>query len=149
MAPPAHGGHVMLMPEDTPLDELVRTAHRRWRIERDHQDLQQDCGLDHYEGRGWRGFHHHASLSIAAYGLLMAERLLAEHAGDSKKNFIAQVPGVPRDYIPRDSPARAQRHVPTSITSLRHNLSYRRCPAQVPPFNRGGKPFESRERIFW
>lgn len=37
----------------------------------------QDFGLGHYEGRGWRGFHHHATLSIAAYGFLMAQRLKA------------------------------------------------------------------------
>ena len=47
----------------------------RWRIERDYQDFKQDLGLDHYEGRSGRGFHHHASLSIAAYGFLLAQRL--------------------------------------------------------------------------
>ncbi|HSB49576.1 MAG TPA: IS701 family transposase [Burkholderiales bacterium] len=62
------------MPADTPLAELVDTAKLRWRIERDFQDLKQEIGLDHYEGRGWRGFHHHAALSIAAYGFLLAER---------------------------------------------------------------------------
>ncbi|KAG0163621.1 hypothetical protein DFQ30_011281 [Apophysomyces sp. BC1015] len=99
--------YLSTLPEDTPIDLLVRVAHQRWRIERDYQDLKQDCGLDHYEGRGWRGFHHHASLSIAAYGFLMAERLIAEQSGDSKKNFIAQVPAVPSDYLPRGSSARA------------------------------------------
>ncbi len=54
--------------------DLVSATCQRWRIERDYQDLKQDFGLGHYEGRGWRGFHHHASLSIAAYGFLMAER---------------------------------------------------------------------------
>src|SRR3954467_15824015 len=48
----------------------VHTAKLRWRIERDYQDLKQELGLDHYEGRGWRGFHHHATLCIAAYGFL-------------------------------------------------------------------------------
>ena len=47
---------------------LSGAAHQRWRIERDYQDLTQDFGLGHYEGRSWRGFHHHASLSIAACG---------------------------------------------------------------------------------
>jgi SRSO17 transposase len=47
----------------------------RWRIERDYQDLKQEFGLGHFEGRGWRGFHHHASLCIAAYGFLVAQRL--------------------------------------------------------------------------
>jgi SRSO17 transposase len=96
------------LPEDTPLNELVNAAHQRWRIERDYQDLKQDFGLGHYEGRGWRGFHHHASLSIAAYGFLMAERLIAGKPAGGKKNFIArQVPALPNDYIPRGSPARA------------------------------------------
>lgn len=94
------------MPEETPLDELVGAAYQRWRIERDYQDLKQDFGLGHYEGRGWRGFHHHATLSIAAYGFLMAERLAADKSVGGKKNFIErQVPAVPKDYIPRGSPA--------------------------------------------
>ena len=96
------------LPETTPLNELVAAAHQRWRIERDYQDLKQDFGLGHYEGRGWRGFHHHASLCIAAYGFLMAERLIADKPVGGKKNFAArQVPAFPDDYIPRGSPARA------------------------------------------
>jgi hypothetical protein len=80
----------------------------RWRIERDYQDLKQDFGLGHYEGGGWRGFHHHATLSIAAYGFLMAERLKAGSETGGKKNFAQrQMPGVPEDYLPRGSPARA------------------------------------------
>ena len=62
------------LPEATPIAALVDTTKLRWRIERDFQDLKQEIGLDHYEGRGWRGFHHHAALSIAAYGFLIAER---------------------------------------------------------------------------
>jgi SRSO17 transposase len=48
--------------------ELVDIAKMRWRIERDYQDLKQEIGLCHYEGRGWRGFHHHGTLCIAASG---------------------------------------------------------------------------------
>ena len=97
------------MPEDTPINELVSVAHQRWRIERDYQDLKQDFGLGHYEGRGWGGFHHHAALSIAAYGFLMAERLVTDKSVGGKKNFvIRQVPALPEDYIPRGSPARAE-----------------------------------------
>lgn len=95
------------LPSTTPLNELVAVAHQRWRIERDYQELKQDFGLGHYEGRGWRGFHHHASLCIAAYGFLMAERLTSQPAG-GKKNFPArQAPALPIDFIPRGSPARA------------------------------------------
>ena len=62
------------MPPDTPLDQLVRLAKLRWRIERDYEELKGSFGLDHYEGRGWWGFHHHGSLCIAAYAFLAAER---------------------------------------------------------------------------
>ncbi len=72
---------------------------------------------------GWRGFHHHASLSIAAYGFLMAERLVAEKSGDSKKTSSQK--HLPFSRITSHAAVlRAQRHVPTSITSLRHSLSY-------------------------
>ena len=95
------------LPESTPLNDLVSCSYQRWRIERDYQDLKQDFGLGHYEGRGWRGFHHHASLSIATYAFLMSERLIADKPAGGKKNFIErQVPAVPQDYIPRGRPAR-------------------------------------------
>src|SRR3954468_23668968 len=62
------------LPEAATLEELVATAKLRWRIERDFEELKQEIGLGHFEGRGWRGFHHHASLCVAAYGFLVAER---------------------------------------------------------------------------
>ena len=95
-------------PSGATLEQMVFVTKMRWRIERDYQDLKQEFGLGHYEGRGWRGFHHHATLSIAAYGFLMAERLKAGSDTGGKKNFVQrQVPGVPQDYLPRGSPARA------------------------------------------
>ncbi len=94
--------------EHTPINELVNVAHMRWRIERDYQELKQELGLGHYEGRSWRGFHHHATLSIAAYGFLVAEQLTSRRPTGRKKNFIQrQVPPLPADYVPRGSPARA------------------------------------------
>ena len=60
--------------EDTPLEVLVDVIKLRWRIERDYEELKSELGLAHFEGRGWRGFHHHASLCIAAYGFLLLER---------------------------------------------------------------------------
>jgi SRSO17 transposase len=62
------------LPEKTSLKSLVKMAKHRWIIERDYEELKQELGLGHYEGRGWRGFHHHATLCIAAYGFLVAER---------------------------------------------------------------------------
>ena len=62
------------LPQDVTFPRLVDLAKLRWRIERDYQELKQEVGLGHYEGRGWRGFHHHATLCIAAYGFLISER---------------------------------------------------------------------------
>ena len=62
------------LPETIGFESLVDHAKLRWRIERDYQELKQEIGLSHYEGRGWRGFHHHAALCIAAYGFLISER---------------------------------------------------------------------------
>src|SRR6202163_3782611 len=56
------------LPETITFGRLVDLTKLRWRIERDYQDLKQEVGLGHFEGRGWRGFHHHATLCIAAYG---------------------------------------------------------------------------------
>ncbi len=99
------------LPADTALAQLVAYAHMRWRIERDYQDLKQELRLGHYEGRGWRGFHHHAAPAIAAYGFLLSERLATGAAVSAKKNFAArQTPGVPEDYIARGSPPRATPH---------------------------------------
>jgi SRSO17 transposase len=69
------------LPETISVSELVDTAKLRWRIERDYQELKQELGLGHYEGRGWRGFHHHATLCIAAYGLLVQERAALPPSG--------------------------------------------------------------------
>jgi SRSO17 transposase len=92
------------LPETTTLKDLVQMAHRRWRIERDYQELKQEFGLDHYEGRGWRGFHHHASLSIAAYGFLVAERLAGHRPGSQKNRLRRQAPALPEDHVPRGRP---------------------------------------------
>lgn len=89
----------------TRLKDLVRTAKMRWRIERDYQELKQEFGLGHYEGRGWRGFHHHATLCIAAYGFLMGQSL---NAGGTKKNAARAKPSsLPEDYKPRGAGTRA------------------------------------------
>ncbi len=93
------------LPAKTALVELVKTAKMRWRIERDYQDLKQEFGLSHYEGRGWRGFHHHATLCIAAYGFLLADRL--KHGGYKKNSSRSKTATLPASYTPRGSPTRA------------------------------------------
>lgn len=62
------------LPVNLTLKRLVGISKHRWVIERDYEELKGELGLAHYEGRNWRGFHHHATLCIAAYGFLMAER---------------------------------------------------------------------------
>jgi SRSO17 transposase len=64
------------LPEDTPLKKLVRLCKLRWRVERDYQEMKGELGLDHFEGRTWRGFHHHATLCMVAHGFLALRRAL-------------------------------------------------------------------------
>ena len=90
------------LPEDLPMQQLVYFAKLRWRIERDYQDLKQEVGLGHFEGRGWRGFHHHATLCIAAYGFLISEREMIPPSAPSSTTIFPQ-PVVPSGYRPRGS----------------------------------------------
>ena len=109
--------------------DLVATVKMRWRIERDYLELKQEVGLGHYEGRNWRGFHHHASLCIAAYGFLMLERL-----SGSKKNF----PGLKAPALPEGFRARGARPnaAPHPLVDRHHTLSsgksHRPRPVSVP-----------------
>jgi SRSO17 transposase len=90
------------LPQDIPFRDLVDTAKLRWRIERDYQELKQEVGLGHYEGRGWRGFHHHATLCIAAYGFLISERETIPPSGPASARVFPQL-AVPQGYQPRGS----------------------------------------------
>ncbi len=94
------------LPPRTALKDLVHTAKARWLIERDYQELKQEIGLGHYEGRGWRGFHHHASLCIAAYGFLMAERCLFPPQARLTARRLA-APMLPKGFQPRGAPGAA------------------------------------------
>lgn len=112
-------------PADTALEELVRCAHMRWRIESDYQGLKQELGLGHYKGRGWRGFHHHAALSIAAHGFLVGERLrTGKKTGSKKAPSFTKYLRFPR-ITSRAAVLRARRHVPDSIATIRHQLGFR------------------------
>ena len=92
------------LPDDIGFSRLVDLAKLRWRIERDYQDLKQEVGLGHFEGRGWRGFHHHASLCIAAYGFLISEQeTIPPSEPRSSPHF--QAPRLPEDYRPRGATA--------------------------------------------
>jgi hypothetical protein len=111
------------------LKELARLAKHRWIIERDSEELKQELGLGHYEGRGWRGFHHHATLSIAAYGFLVAERnrFFPQHVSAI---LDYQRPSCRRTSGP-GARVRPERHNPLSIRTLGIALA-RHLLAQLP-----------------
>jgi SRSO17 transposase len=134
------------LPQDTPFDRLVDLAKLRWRIERDYQELKQELGLAHYEGRGWRGFHHHATLCIAAYAFLIAERArIPPSAGSAAARFAP--PGFPENYTSRGAanpsrtacrkldrddaptPDRRSRRHPRAMSMLQRTAQNRRRPS--------------------
>lgn len=89
------------LPEETEYDVLITLAKIRWRIERDYEELKGEFGMDHYEGRGWMGFHHHVTLCIAAYAFMAAER--ARFSPPETFAFI-EIPALPAGFRPRGSP---------------------------------------------
>jgi SRSO17 transposase len=94
---------ISTLPPATKLKDLVKMAKHRWIIERDYQELKQELGLGHFEGRNWRGFHHHATLCLAAYGFLVAERNRFSPSARTGKIGFA-VPESAPDFRPRGSP---------------------------------------------
>jgi SRSO17 transposase len=94
------------LPQTIGFARLVDLAKLRWRIERDYQELKQELGLGHFEGRGWRGFHHHATLCIAAYGFLISEREMIPPSAARYPSVFPQ-PAVPGSYRPRGAAAAA------------------------------------------
>jgi hypothetical protein len=132
------------VPESTGFRALVDIAKMRWRIERDYQDLKQEIGLGHYEGRGWPGFHHHGTLCIAA-----TASWSPRGRRFSPQDHVA--PGASRNLPfptvidPAAPPIRPQRHVPNSITTIHRRLALAiartlpRCPCCARNFARGAQ----------
>jgi SRSO17 transposase len=92
--------------QDIAFERMIDITMMRWRIERDYQELKQEVGLGHFEGRSWRGFHHHATMCIAAYGFLVAERG-AFPPSAPRSRYLLEKPALPQGYRPRGSPAPA------------------------------------------
>jgi SRSO17 transposase len=107
------------LPEDTPLATLVDYAKLRWRIERDYEELKGELGLSHYEGRGWRGFHHHATLCIAAYGFLISERDAIPPSASRRRTMPRLLGGYP----PRGAADPSRTPVEHSIATIRKRLT--------------------------
>jgi SRSO17 transposase len=90
------------LPADIGLKALVAHAKHRWIIERDYEELKQELGLGHYEGRNWRGFHHHATLCIVSYGFLVAERARFSPSAQAAR-LALRPPRIPTHFQPRGS----------------------------------------------
>jgi SRSO17 transposase len=112
---------------DISFEALVDAAKLRWRIERDYQDLKQEVGLGHYEGRGWRGLHHHITLCIAAYGFLIAERAIFPPSGPRNQGRSETV------IVP------ASHRSDRAAVAPRAAHSELRCHAPTPPYCRSGR----------
>jgi SRSO17 transposase len=110
------------LPANISLERMVDQAKMRWRIERDYLELKQEVGLGHYEGRGWRGFHHHATLCIAAYGFLISEKETIPPSGHSRTWRGTQF-ALPAGYRPRGSAAA----LATPHAELNRNAAYSPC----------------------
>jgi hypothetical protein len=136
------------LPEDIAFDRLVDLTKLRWRIERDYQELKQELGLADYEGRGWRGFHHHATLCIAAYGFLIAERGAIPPSGP---RFSANLSGsaIPDGYRPRgaaDPTRTAYPKLDRDHATMHHRRS-RQDPAEMPLLQRADPQDETNSRL--
>jgi SRSO17 transposase len=112
------------LPEDISFRRLVDFAKLRWRIERDYQELKQEVGIGHFEGRGWRGFHHHATLCIAAYGFLISERETIPPSEAGRPTLLSQ-PAVPQDYKPRGSAHTTRATHPRLHRNNAHTIAHR------------------------
>ena len=118
------------LPDDITFRRLVDIAKLRWRIERDYQELKQEVGLGHFEGRGWRGFHHHATLCIAAYGFLISERETIPPSGSRCARPFPPL-ALPDGYRPRGS-APASRTAHSKLDRNRAPATDRRSHQQTP-----------------
>ena len=101
------------LPPSSSLHKLVRLAKLRWRVERDYQELKQEIGLDHWEGRNWRGFHHHVTLCAVAHAFLVLRRAIFPPQLPRKLDTSGRSCGAPA------SPRASHREMPMLSTNLR------------------------------
>jgi SRSO17 transposase len=82
------------LPPDTDLKRLASIIKARWVCEQAHQQLKEELGLDHFEGRSWRGLHRHALMTLIAFCFLQHQRLAAVPRGKKPKGPPPQ-PSLP------------------------------------------------------
>jgi SRSO17 transposase len=99
------------LPEDTPLRELVYWAKIRWWVEQNYQQLKDELGLDHFEGRSYTGWHHHVTLTMIAFGFLVMEGFR------NKKNYWVDPPSC------KEGVAADTAHPPWLLSHVRQTSS--------------------------
>ncbi len=77
--------YVSNLPADATIKRLAAAIKARWICEQAHQQLKEELGLDHFEGRSWTGLHRHALMTMIAYAFLQSRRL--KIAGRKKKSL--------------------------------------------------------------
>ncbi|MGA7989321.1 MAG: IS701 family transposase [Candidatus Dormiibacterota bacterium] len=113
------------LPHTIALRRLVTTAKQRWRVEQDYAQMKEELGLDHYEGRGWLGWHHHVTMVMVAYGFLMRERVRRRPRASKK---TSSGPRSPRSAPPpntsfRRGPGHAPSAANQSLQWIPHNIT--------------------------
>lgn len=99
------------MAANTDIRRLTAVAFIRWRVERNYQDLKQEVGLDHYEGRRWIGMCHHLSICMVAHAFLLSQRVL----------FPPQTDGIVGQR--QEASSGVARSTPWTLRSLQEGLS--------------------------
>jgi SRSO17 transposase len=114
------------LPAETPLDQAVAWWKERWQVEQGYRQLKRELGLDHFEGRSWNGFHHHATMTFLAYGFLALERLRARTALVGAAPVRASLKGSLKGSLgesPHGAPVSPPCVAPSSAISRRHVVS--------------------------
>ena len=115
------------LPPETPLKTLAATIKARWLCEQAHQQLKEELGLGHFEGRSWTGLHRHALMTCIAYAYLQHLRL-AEHRRPDRGEKVSPSVGTPsrpksaRRATRRDRPALGAPHPVRSVSALHKTL---------------------------
>jgi SRSO17 transposase len=103
------------LPDRTLRSRAVRVWEQRWRVEQGHQQMKEELGRDHFEGRSWRGFHHHATMVLLAYGFLLLEQTRSQPkpvgSGKKGRRTPADGPGHPAG-APAPAPTAGQTRLP-------------------------------------
>lgn len=99
-----HKYYLSNLPADTNLKTLAATIKARWVCEQAHQQMKEELGLDHFEGRSWQGLHRHALLTMIAYAFLQHQRL-SQKQHPKKSNQPIDTVHLNRHYQPSGVPS--------------------------------------------